>query len=215
MDKVLVFTNKDSWVCISRGIRNRVKWAFYPEGNKPAWYVDYRNGEVILKEAIDLSEEGVYLVYDTIDHQKLKQLLNNCAHDNLYVLIHSKGCKKADFEPWKELCCIEIKEGLHSSLKENHYTPLFDIVTDTDGNKLERIIRRIFMPIKEAALELQSECLVPHKNLKESDAYITLCQKEELRKDLEEFRLKYESCNSYSEYKSDLDLLSKVLEKYQ
>lgn len=211
MDKVLVFSNKDSWGCISRGIRNRVKWVSFPDVSKPIWYVDYQNGDVLLKEVADLSEEGVYLMYDTIELQQLKPLLDNCQNDNLYVLIHSKGRKKADFEPWKETCCIEIKEGLHVFSSAKFYTPLFDIVTDTDDNKLERIIKRIFMPLKEAALELLSECLVPQNNLEESNAYLTLYQNEEFRQELEVFKKKYEECENYSDYKEDLVRLQSVL----
>ncbi len=211
MDKVLVFTNKDSWGCISRGIRNRVKWASFPDVSNPVWYVDYQNGEVLLKEVTDLSEEGVYLVYDTIDLQQLKQLFDKYPQDHLYVLIHSKGRKKADLEPWKETYCLEIREGLHVFSSAKFYTPLFDIVTDADGNKLERIIKRIFMPIKEAALELLSECLEPKINLEESNAYLTLCQKEELKPELEAFKKKYDASENYSDYKKDLDRLGNIL----
>lgn len=87
----------------------------------------------------------------------------------------------------------------------------FDIITDGDGNKLERIIKRIFMPIKEAALELLSECLEPKINLEESIAYLTLCQKEELKPELEAFKKKYDASENYSDYKEDRDRLSNIL----
>lgn len=208
MNKALVFTNKESWVNISRKIRNRVKWNdSYPDGNMPVRYVDYQNGEVTLKGVAELSEEGVYLVYDMIDMQLLKQLLDGCEHDNLYVLIHTKGNykKKEDFDQWQNVCHFEIKKGLHASTP--YYTPLFDILTDAEGNKLERSIKRIFMPLKEAALELLNECLVPKRNLDESNAYGILYQKEELRKELDEFRKKYDASSNLNDYKADLERL--------
>ena len=210
MNKVLVFTNKDSWGGISRSIRNRVKWNdSYPDGNMSVRYVDYQNGESTLKGVSELSEEGVYLVYDKIDRQLLKQLLDGCEHDSLYVLIHSNGDynKKEVFDPWQNVCHIEIKEGLHVFSSAKYYTPLFDILTDAEGNKLERSIKRIFMPLKEAALELLNECLVPKRNLDESNAYGILYQKEELRKELDEFRKKYDASSNLKDYEADLERL--------
>lgn len=49
------------------------------------------------------------------------------------------------------------------------------------------------------------------KNLDDSYAYITVCQKEEVRKELEDFKNVYESCDTYKEYQEDLEQLRKVL----
>ena len=93
-----------------------------------------------------------------------------------------------DFCPWEQQCLI--KKGKHENYNSELYLPAFDIITDNDGHKQERIIKRIFMPIKEAALELLSECLEPKINLEESIAYLTLCQKEELKPELEAYYLR-------------------------
>ena len=63
------------------------------------------------------------------------------------------------------------------------------------------------MPLKEAALELLNECLVPKRNLDESNAYGILYQKEELRKELDEFRKKYDASSNLKEYEADLERL--------
>ena len=104
-----------------------------------------------------------------------------------------------------------IKMGKHENYAKDLYLPTFDIITDGEGNKLERIIKKIFQPIEEAALELLSECLVPKNKLEESDAYFTLSQKEEFRPELEAFKMKYDASEKYSDYEEDLARLRSIL----
>ena len=210
MDKVLVFTNEEKWENLQDDIQERVSWKIFPGVKQPVMEcVLNSNNEVELCAVTELVHAGIYLVYDSINMQQLKPLLDNCPQDNLYILIHNHGCKMEDFCPWEQQCLI--KKGKHENYNSELYLPAFDIITDNDGHKLERIIKRIFMPIKEAALELLSECLEPKINLEESNAYLTLCQKEELRPELEAFKMKYDASENYGDYKEDLARLRNIL----
>ena len=206
-----MFTNTASWRGITRDIRNRVNWNIYPDKNNPIimeCVVDL-NGIVQLHQATDLHNEGIYLVYDSIDKTQLKQLLEQCQQDKHYILLHSQGCQREDFLSWEGR--FVIKEGLHVNKREKFYVSVFEIITDSEGNKLERIVEKVFTPRKEAVLELMNECLVPQKQLESFRAYQMLCENG-FKSVLEEFRKKYESCRSYDEYKQDLVDLRKKLD---
>lgn len=195
MNRILVFTNEISWRGISDKIRDKVEWNPYPNKNNP------------LMECAP----GVYLVYDNIDDIKLNQLFEDGSIEHFYILLHTSGRKIKDFDSWQD-CCF-IKTGKHENNDFDLYKPTFEIIVDQEGNKLERIVKKVFMPIKEAAIELLNECLVPIKPLKkleESIAYCTLYQKEEYRNDLEEFKKKYETSKSFNEYKEEFEHLKKV-----
>ena len=206
MDKVLVFTREEKWENLRDDIQERVSWKVFPGVKQPVMecVVD-SNNEVELCAVTELVHAGIYLVYDSINMQQLKPLLDNCPQDNLFILIHNHGCKMEDFSPWQQQCLI--KKGKHENFDSDLYLPAFDIITDADGNKLERIIKRIFTPVNEAALELLNECLVPKRNLEESSAFGILYQKEEFRKELEEFRKKYDASSNLKDYKAELEQL--------
>ena len=210
MDKVLVFTNEEKWENI-QDVPDRVNWNNFTEENKPFMEcVVNSNNEVELCPVTRLSHAGIYLVYDDINMVQLKPLLDSCPNDNLYVLIHNHGRKMEDFNPWHQQCII--KKGMHENFPRDLYLPAFDINTDTEGNKLERIIDKVFTAQKEAVLELLNECLVPKKKLKTIHAYQLLCENG-FESVLEVFRKKYETCNSFDEYKQDLVDLRKKLGK--
>lgn len=211
MDKVLVFTNEEKWENL-QDVPDRVNWNNFPEENQPVMEcVVKSNNEVELCPVTELAHAAIYLVYDDINMEQLKPLLNNCSQDKLYVLIHNHGRQMEDFGPWLQHCLIKIKRGKHENFTKDRYLPAFEIITDTEGNKLERIIDKVFTPQKEAVLELMNECLVPQKKLESIHAYQMLC-KDGFASVLEEFRKKYETCRSYDEYKQDLVDLRKKLD---
>ena len=189
MDKILIFTNAQKWRNISVEIRDRVKWDSFPNDNCP-----------VMECA-----PGIYLVYDDIDDTRLRHLFENSSDDQYYVLIHTQGRQQEVFEPWKDRCLIE--RGRHENDPDELYLPVFDIITDDEGDQLQRIVKSIFMPIEEAVTELLHECHVPKRNLAESNSYRILYRKEEFRKDLDEFKKKYEVSESFDEYKEDLGKL--------
>lgn len=211
MDKVLVFTNAEKWENL-QDVPDRVNWDNFPEDNQPVMEcVVNSNNEVELCPVTELADAAIYLVYDDINMKQLKPLLDNCTQDKLYVLIHNHGHQMEDFGPWLQQCMIKIKRGKHENFPKDLYLPAFEIITDSEGNKLERIIDKVFTPQKEAVLELMNECLVPQKKLESIRAYQMLCE-DGFKSVLEVFRKKYESCRSYDEYKQDLVDLRKKLD---
>lgn len=216
MNKVLVFTNPQRW--------NQLKAQF--DVDNSLWNARYKtiaeklvlkygikDGTAVLEELPKLAfeEEGIYFVYDKINERELKQILLQCNNDDVFVLLHSEGVTGNVFGP-----NVQVLYGNHDTEDRHYYYPLFDLLTrveagDTEADKIICIINKIFEVYKEAALELLSECLEPKINLEESNAYLTLCQKEELKPELEAFKKKYEASENYSDYKEDLDRLSNIL----
>lgn len=221
MDKVLLLTNFDSWYLgIPSKIRKRVSWdeETYPNKNNPiVLCVTTKGSGATLQPVGDLSSEGVYLVFDGINRAKLDAMLDACEqnHDRVFILYHSSGYYNhpSAFSPWKQLF---PKKGMHEEGKQNLYEPAFDKLTDSEGDKLYRIIDAVFMPSYEAVLDLLQECLVPNKNLEQLPCYQTLSE-EGFAETLEVFRKKYESSKNLCEYKEDLaglrDLLTRGREK--
>lgn len=193
MDKVLILTNVRSWRGISEEIRDRVEWNPYPNENNPVLQC----------------VPGIYLVYDNIDDNRLNQLFNESQNDHLYILIHTHGHQYEKFDQWKDRC--SIKRGKHENNREDLYFLVFEIIADSDGDKVGRIIKAVFMTYEEAVIELLNECRSPKKNLDDSNAYITVCQKDEVKKELEDFKKVYESCNTFNEYQENWEQLRKLL----
>lgn len=193
MNKVLIFTNKSSWIGISDEIRDRVEWKSYPNMTNP------------IMECVS----GVYLVYDSIGINKLKDIFEACADDFFYILIHTKGHGKEVFAPWRQFCYI--LKGKHENDNEDLYLPTFDILTDENDNKLRRIINSIFL--NNALIELLNECYAPNNNLDNSNAYRALRQDEEIRDDLESFKRKYETSKKLVDYLEDLRGLQYKIEE--
>lgn len=216
MNKVLIFTNAQRW--------NQLKAEF--DVDDVLWNAKYNaiadklvlkysivNGTAVLQEPLKLSadQEGIYFVYDKINEREFKPILGQCNNDDVFVLLHSEGITGNVFGP-----NAQVLYGNHDTEDRHFYYPLFDLLTrveagDSEADKLICIINKIFKVFKEAALELLSECLEPKTNLEESNAYLTLCQKEELKPELEAFKKKYEASENYSDYKEDLDRLSNIL----
>lgn len=211
MDKVLIFTNENSWNNITKKIRDKVNWDTYPNNNSPIMQCVVNNdGKVDLYSKPDFNEAGIYLIYDEINMAQLSQLLDKCKNDSLYILLHSykEGRRRPeDFTPWERHCYIE--RGLHDNDDSFKYKPTFKIITDSEGNKTDRIIKNIFAPLEEAAMELLYICTVPKKKIEETDAYRTLIQNEKYRNLLEKFKIKYDSCNNFDEYKDEWEKLRK------
>jgi hypothetical protein len=113
-------------------------------------------------------EEGVFLIYDGVEPKKpfLDDLKKQCNGDNLYVLVHTHGPDLNDFQDWT---LSGLLPGSHTGLPQDHYSPLFDILTDTEPNtnkKMERIINKVFTPNLEIVLKFLHQCLFPNPDNK-------------------------------------------------
>lgn len=164
--KVLVFTNLDKWGNMSEEILNRIDYTdeweqSYPRENGPAISeVKFINNQAQLSP-VDINsiadKDGIFLVYDNITQSDFNILQNQCLGDTLYILAHANGnYPKACFSSWK---CKGIKEGSHIPQPGNVYLTFFDILTDSQGDKMNRIINQVFRPLLDAALGLLHHCL--------------------------------------------------------
>lgn len=162
---VLILTNYEKW----GGIRSRFNtidqdaWSqYYPDDLKPVSKCDYINGETILRW-VDLDNpdntEGVFLIYDSMDINKLEQLKEFCQGNDIYVLIHRHGdIQQENFNGWN---VKEFRDGSHSFQTSDNLISVFDILTDTEPNKMERIINKVFTPDLEIVLKFLHQCLFP------------------------------------------------------
>lgn len=215
MYKVVLLTNFDSWYMgIPSEIKERVDWneESYPNEDNPlAKCVIDKDERIILQPVADLSAEGCYLVFDEISPSSLKALFNDSEKkkDQTFVLFHSHGCynKQNKFNRWKH---IFPYGGMHMDEWGNFYKPVFDILTDLEGDKLNRIVNSIFMPL--VIHDFTDKCLVPNKRIElvNLPSYHILCE-QGFKKELDAFLKKYESCQSSSEYAEEWDRLNDLL----
>lgn len=167
--KVLVFTNLDKWDNMAQEVKDRInateEWENnYPKENNPSMSkVDLTDGQARLYAIDDLmaqpitDEEGIFLVYDKLSQNTFDLLKQQCSSDTLYILAHRNGdYPKQKFGDWKYEC---IKEDSHIPDASNCYHMFFDILTDSEGKKMNRIIKQVFRPLLDAALGLLHQCL--------------------------------------------------------
>ena len=211
--KVLLLTNFGSWYnVIPSSIQNKVDWneKSYPNKYNPIVKCVTNHGCSTMLIPVDsLSSEGIYLVFDDISHTKLDALLDECEqkHDLVFVLFHSSGYYKHQgaFSSWKHLFPIK---GMHE--EGDLYEIVFNILTDSENDKLNRIINSVFMPLDNAINNFLDECSKPNKKLENILSYHILCE-EGFKDAMEAFRNKYESCQNHLEYAEEWDRLNDLL----
>lgn len=162
--KVVVFTQKGKWNNIDEEILNRVKEADwdekYPNANNPIVKCGFSGVAFLIPVALDKlsDEEGVFLVYDSIAGNSFQTLEQQCRGDKVYVLTHSTGnCQQSAFINWQPKPIV--LSGMHTNSSEDHYYPLFDILTDDKDDKMNRIINQVFQSLVNAALSLVHHCM--------------------------------------------------------
>ena len=213
--KVLLLTNFGSWYnVIPSSIQNKVDWneKTYPNKYNPIVKCVTNHGcSTMLLPVDSLSAEGIYLVFDDISHTELDTLLHECEekHDLIFVLFHNGGSYKHQgaFSEWKHLFPIK---GMHEE-DEYSYVPTFKILTDSENDKLNRIVNLVFMPL--VIHDFTEKCLVPSikDKLVNLPSYHILCE-QGFKNELDAFLKKYESCQSTSEYAEDWDRLKDLLQ---
>lgn len=201
MNIILVFTNKTSWIGISKAIRTRVSWEkTYPNETNP---ITFYTANRSLQSVDNLSEEGVYLVYDAIDTERLRSILNQCPNVNYFVLIHSIP-DTSFFSDWDKQSVVV--RGRHENDNEEKYYPLFDILTDDKPDKTNRIIKSVFIDAVES--NFISGCSYPHNNSNQFRlAYRILREQPDLKDAVEEFMSVYEQSDDWSAYREHLNKL--------
>ena len=140
----------------------------YPNENNPIVKFGFPNtsGNAYLNP-VDLNgisnEEGIFLVYDNIDNDRFETLKEQCNGDKVFVLTHTTGnCQQNHFNDWN--MNPVVLSGSHTNDKADFYNPLFNILTDKDGDKMERILNTIFLPQDnlDVVLRFLHLCLVPN-----------------------------------------------------
>lgn len=207
MNKILVFTNKTSWRGISKAIRTIVNWDnSYPNETNPITFYTVNRS---LQPVDNLSEEGVYLVYDAIDIERLRLMLNQCPDDIFFVLIHSKP-DAGVFSDWNKQSVVI--PGMHENDDELKYYPLFKILADNELDKTNRIIRKIFM--ETIISNFTDGCRYPKNNSNQFRlAYNILRQNPCLKDYLDDFMSLYEKSDNRSDYIDKLNALNKKFEE--
>lgn len=210
MNKILVFTNKTSWHCIKRTIRQRVDWenAYPNDKNLITLCTTNQTGDLVLQSVDELYEEGVYLVFDEIDYESLRLLLDPCPNDIYYILVHSRPDVN-NFAVWGERSVVI--RGRHENNLNDKYYPLFNILTDDNTDKTNRIIKSVFMETVKS--NFLSGCRFPNNNNNQFRlACRILCENPNLKKDMTEFLSLYEHCHNRNEY---LELYNKLKENLE
>lgn len=168
--KVLVFTKIDGWDNILPTIKirvNKTKWEdSYPSQVHPIIVKFGTTNNQVQLNPVNLSqqpiteEEGVFLVYDElydVNPTEFGLLKEQCAGDTLYILAHKNGVYPTEkFANWE---CKSYKEESHLPDSSNSYSKFFDVLTDSDDDKMNRIINLVFRPVLDAALGLLHQCL--------------------------------------------------------
>lgn len=212
--KVLVLTRFGQWnnFEILPGRVEAANWDDnYPDEDNPIPIVKCgfsENSKKAFLEPIDLkdlsNEEGVFLVYDSMDENSFNILEQQCRDDEIYVLAHTSGTWLPNsFDNWRKKPFV-LPPGKHTNKKEDKYYPLFDILTDDKGDKMNRIIDTIFKPYNklENVLQFLHGCIVPDND---DDSFVSAYKKllddNNIKDDVEDFYV-----NLYSKHhKSDND----------
>lgn len=174
--KVLVFTCPKSKVGLSEKALDAVLsdvWENnYPNESNPIVKCNLSSSTTSLTPVtMDhlADEEGVFLIFDhseqwenqpDIKAKFLNKLKEQCKGDDLYVLVHTHGPEINDFQGWTLSGRLS---GSHTGTPKDHYSPLFEILTDDQPCKLYRIISTIFKPYNklETVLQFLHGCMVP------------------------------------------------------
>lgn len=215
MNKVLVFTYAEGW--------NDLSVLFMSKFDDKEWDDRYQTIEndlvykcgvndsnlAILQPVnnLSISDDGVYLVYDSIDDNTLQNLLNQCKNDNLYILIHSHGVNRSNISNLEIKC--KVFEGAHVST--DYYYGVFKVLTDDKPYKTKRIIKLLLNDQISAFLH---GCMTPHNTSgKFCTAYNILLEEPCLNKYIEEFMTLYNHSDSFNDYKTQLAALRDKIEE--
>jgi len=213
MNKVLVFTTWDKFVNFDRRLRARVpQWnENYPDNNRPLVWCDTSNSPTCIQAVSDLSKEGVYLIFQSIDPEVFNTLLQPYANDQFYVLIHHNGMGFGGFSRWPN--CFVLR-GQHTNNPCDLYRPLFEILINDISDKLEHIIKEVFLPgmKEEFVVNFVKGCDSPQNtDPKLEKAYEFLCSIDEYKEHVVKFYEKYKKSQTKEDYASEFITICELL----
>lgn len=207
MNKILVFSNNYSWQGISELVTGRVDWDdSYPNSTNPLTFCTTNR---TLQSVDNISEEGVYLVYDDIDVKRLRPILNQCPDDVFFILIHSEPAPSV-FTDWNKQSVVIC--GMHDNDDEHKYYPLFKILTDNKPDKTNRIIKAVFVETVKA--NFKNGCKYPKNNSDQFTLALKILREQpDLKGAVDEFMSVYEQSDSFGAYKEYFEKLKRDLKQ--
>ena len=137
MTKLLIFTNADSLSNLEEDFHAVLREHAFPTKKRPVVLVKEDHAGVSIGFVDDFKNEGLYLIYDKIDERALELLSDQCKDDDVYALVHT-------YPVWKdrirEIAGNErFREGNHIPGNQYYYYPVFECLTDSGTDKIERI----------------------------------------------------------------------------
>lgn len=215
MNKVLVFTNADRWYDLCNRFNvDEYEWneRFHNISNDLIYKCGINSNHLAVLEKtpdISLPDEGVYLVYDSINNDILSTLLNQCKQDNLYVLTHNTGVGVDTINRF-DLYCTVLK-GAHDGLSKHFYEKVFKILSDEKTDKTNRIIHSVFLSkIKDDFL---FGCTIANNHSKSFDhACHTLQNIPHLGNIMNDFMVLYQNSHGSSEFEAKWKEIRDVLD---
>lgn len=163
MPKIIVFTNYSSLAGVDENFASCNE--LYKLSEKtPLIY--FNEDSSSFQQLEDFIKDGLYLVLDSIPPETFTNLTENITPSEILILKH----RKPDFDFKK----FDTKDGVHESGDKGRYYPdLVEILGDSKGEKLNRIIKEVFKfdPDYEDNLNLLIS-LFPENSSKELDTLI-------------------------------------------
>ena len=205
MNIVLVFTNNYSWQGISELVTGRVDWDdSYTNSTNPLTFCTTNR---TLQSVDNISEEGVYLVYDDIDANRLRLILDQHSDDVFFILTHSQP-KPIVFNDWNKQSVVI--SGMHDNEDNHVYYPLFKILTDDKPDKTNRIIKNVFIETVKA--NFKNGCKYPKNNSDQFALALKILREQPVLKGaVDEFMSVYEQSDSFGAYKEHFEKLKRDL----
>ena len=226
MTLILIFTNEEKLAELKRSL---------PAAND-AWndalktikqnhvlrYCRSADGSPGLKESSSLSEEGIYLIYDSIPVNEMDALLAGTHYDKLYALVHTNSQTiHTDYFEHRANCCS--LSGSHSTNDSHHYYPAFRILFDSGGDEMGRLVNNVFNWTLECVCRFLKGCLDPSENVDSFfyDYYEALSESPDVGSTVQSFYEDYYSqkesgtfTGSQSDYDDALTNLRDILIEY-
>lgn len=138
MKKIIVFTRKSSLNLAFGNFADKREGIKDLDGTT-AMLLLFDEAEAKFKPVTDLSERGLYLVYDGISETDFNRLVNGLNKSEFYILKHSKP----NFE-LSGFSNLEIGRTEKHDKKGKHYPVLIDILSDENSEKVKRFFEAVF-----------------------------------------------------------------------
>lgn len=160
MTKIVVFTNCPSLNSVNKTFRQRIDVKLLSATNEILWFNENESLFEVPEEK-RFANDGLYLVSDEILAKKFLELTEDVEVSEIFILKH----REPDESSFKlDKISPNILQGEHTA-NGSYYPDLVRIISDSAGDKIDRIIEEVFKydPVRETNLNLLTS-LFPEKN---------------------------------------------------